>query len=259
MEAIYHMEGDLFCAGSNAAGPWNPTMQHGSAPASLFVRGAELAPSKVPMRIARMTIDLLRPVPLEPLHLNTEIVREGSKIQVVAMRLLNGDREVARATALKVRRESEGLEEAAMLKPLDLPLPEEGSPRSDQDDRRSGFSKSVEMRFVKGEFRVPGPSAAWCRLTRPFIEGEEITPAMRGVATGDFCNGMSAALDFEKWTFINGDLSVHLAREPKGEWILLNAQSWYGPDGIGLAFADMADVHGYFGRATQSLVLEKRA
>jgi hypothetical protein len=51
---------------------------------------------------------------------------------------------------------------------------------------------------------------------------------------------------------------VSLAREPVGEWILLDAESWIGPDGSGLAMARLADASGYFGRATQSLVVEKR-
>jgi hypothetical protein len=78
------------------------------------------------------------------------------------------------------------------------------------------------------------------------------------VVAADFCNGTSAALDFRQWSFLNADLTVSLAREPVGEWILLDAESWIGPDGAGLAMARLADVHGYFGRAAQSLVIEKR-
>jgi hypothetical protein len=81
---------------------------------------------------------------------------------------------------------------------------------------------------------------------------------MRAVVAADFCNGTSAALDFREWTFINADLTVSFAREPSGEWILLDAESWIGPDGAGLATARLADAHGYFGRAVQSLVIEKR-
>ena len=81
---------------------------------------------------------------------------------------------------------------------------------------------------------------------------------MRAVVAADFCNGTSAVLDFREWTFINADLTVSLARQPVGEWILLDAESLIGPDGAGLAMARLADSHGYFGRAVQSLVIEKR-
>ena len=68
----------------------------------------------------------------------------------------------------------------------------------------------------------------------------------------------SSALDWRKWTFLNADLSVSMAREPVGEWILLDAVTWIGPDGAGLAMARLADTKGYFGRCAQSLVIEKR-
>jgi hypothetical protein len=51
---------------------------------------------------------------------------------------------------------------------------------------------------------------------------------------------------------------VSMAREPVGEWILLDAESWIGPDGAGLAMARLADTQGYFGRTVQSLVVERR-
>jgi hypothetical protein len=39
---------------------------------------------------------------------------------------------------------------------------------------------------------------------------------------------------------------------------LLNAETQVGPDGAGLAVARLGDRQGYFGRAVQSLVIEKR-
>jgi hypothetical protein len=43
-----------------------------------------------------------------------------------------------------------------------------------------------------------------------------------------------------------------------GAWILLDAESWIGPDGAGLTTARLAGISGYFDRAIQSLVIEKR-
>jgi hypothetical protein len=59
------------------------------------------------------------------------------------------------------------------------------------------------------------------------------------------------------WTFINGDLTLSLAREPLGEWILLDAETWVGPASIGLAAARLADRDGHFDRAVQSILLER--
>ena len=80
---------------------------------------------------------------------------------------------------------------------------------------------------------------------------------MRVAMTADFCNGVSSVLDFRRWTFINADLTISLARMPVGEWILLDARTWLD-GGAGIAFAKLGDQRGYFGRASQSLLIEPR-
>jgi hypothetical protein len=202
MEAIYRVDGASRGGATSvetsafAGGPWDPKLQHGAAPSSLICWAVERLPSPVPMRVARLTVDLMRPVPVAPLTIETGILREGKKIQLVEVRLLANGTEVVRATALRIR--------------------------------------------------------------RPIVEGEPISPLMRAAIAADFCNGTSSVLDFRQWTFINGDLTLSLAREPVGEWILLDAETWAGPDSIGIAAARLADRDGYFGRAVQSVLFEKR-
>ena len=106
----------------------------------------------------------------------------------------------------------------------------------------SPFVTGISMRAARGRFGVPGPGAIWYRVDRPLVEGAAISQAMRAVVAADFCNGTSAVLDFREWTFINADLTVSFARQPVGEWILLDAESWIGPDGAGFAAARLADV-----------------
>src|ERR1700760_4779899 len=103
MEAVFRVDGDRVIVSPHAAGPWDPTMQHGSAPASLVVWAAEAIPTPQPMQIARVTIDLMRPVPLAPLTLETEILREGRKIQLCAVRLRAENAVVVSATVLKIK------------------------------------------------------------------------------------------------------------------------------------------------------------
>src|SRR6195256_6658451 len=100
MDAIYHVDGNRAVTSPNAAGPWDARMQHGSAPAALVVWAAEAVPTPVPMQIARVTIDLMRPVPVAPLTLETEVLREGRKIQLCAVRLLADDALAVAATVL---------------------------------------------------------------------------------------------------------------------------------------------------------------
>jgi Thioesterase-like superfamily len=253
MEAIFRVDGADVVTSPHAAGPWDPNMQHGGAPASLVVWAAERIPAPAPMQIARATIDLMRPVPVAPLTIETEVLREGRKIQLCAVRLKANGLLTVGATVLKVRKQAQPLPGDIVEPPLDVASPEQ----SRIEPQNSPFGSGMTIRAARGRFGGPGPGAIWYRADRPLIDGFAISQAMRAVAASDFCNA-SSALDWQKWTFLNADLSVSMAREPVGEWILLDAVSWIGPDGAGLAMARMADTKGYFGRCAQSLVIEKR-
>jgi hypothetical protein len=257
MDAIYRVDGGRVLVSPNAAGPWDPSMQHGSAPAALVVFAAEKIPTSVPMRIARVTIDLMRPVPLTPLTLKTEVLREGRKIQLCAVRLLADDVVVVTATVLKIKTQAQALPPDIADRPVELPGPDQSQPEP-ADFSTSPFVRGMSLRAARGRFGVPGPGAIWYRVAWPLIEGFAVSQAMRAVIAADFCNGTAPSLDFRQWTFINADLTVSMAREPVGEWILLDGCSSIGPDGAGLAMARLADERGTFGRAVQSLVIEKR-
>jgi len=257
MDAIYRVDGDRVITSPDAAGPWDPRMQHGSAPAALVVWAAEAIPTPEPMRIARVSIDLMRPVPLAPLRFESEVLRQGRKIQLCAVRLLAGDTLVVAATVLKIRAQALTLPPDVAEPPVELPGPDQAREEK-VDFSSSPFVTGISLRAARGRFGVPGPGAIWYRVDRPLVEGFAVSQAMRAVVAADFCNGTSAALDFRVWTFINADLTVNLARQPFGEWILVDAESLIGPDGAGLAVARLADIRGYFGRVAQSLVVEKR-
>lgn len=257
MGAIFRVEENRVVVSPDAAGPWDRSMQHGSAPAALVVWAAERIPTSVPMRIARVSIDLMRPVPLATLSLQTEVLREGRKIQLCAVRLACDGVTVAAGTVLKVRREAVALPDDIAELPVELPDPEASRPEP-ADFSASPFVKGMSLRAARGRFGVRGPGAIWYKVDWPLVEGYAVSQAMRAVVASDFCNGTSPALDFNAYTFINADLTVNMAREPVGEWILLDAESWIGPDGAGLAMARLADINGYFGRVAQSLVIEKR-
>lgn len=258
MDSIFRVDGNNVTVGPFAAGPWNPTMQHGGAPSSLCVWAAERVPTATPMRVARLTIDLLRPVPVAPLTYRTEILREGRKIQLVAVHLEREGVEVARASVLKVKRAEEDLSSVALADALELPGPEQGRARRTPDPNRTSFGAIADLRAVKGEFGERGSAAVWFNFSRTFVEGHANSPAMCAAATSDFTNGVSSELDFRQWTYINADLTVSLSREPEGEWILLDGKTWIGNDGGGTAHARLADRRGYFGLAIQNLLVERR-
>lgn len=257
MTAIFSVDGNNVITSPNAAGPWDRRMQHGSAPSALVTWAAERIPTPVPMHIARVTIDLMRPVPVAPLTIATEVLREGRKIQLCEVKLLADGVQVVGATVLKIKQQSQPLPEDVKDLPVALPAPED-SFVEDGHGASSPFAGMMSMRAAHGRFGKAGPGAIWFRLDHPLVEGEAVSQAMRAVVAADFSNGTASTLDFRDWTFINADLTVSLARQPIGDWILLDGESWIGPDGAGLAMSRIADRQGYFGRAVQSLVIEKR-
>ena len=257
MDAIFRVDGNNVVTSPYAAGPWDPSMQHGSPPAALVVWAAERIPTPVAMRVARVTVDLMRPVPVAPLTIESEVLREGRKIQLCAVRLFAGGVVVVGATVLKIKMQANELPPEAVTLPVELPGPDQ-SRIERVDFSSSPFVTGMSLRAARGHFGVPGPGAIWYRVDRPIVEGAPVSQAMRAMAAADFCNGTSSVLDFRAWTFLNADLTVNFSREPAGDWILLDAESWIGPDGAGLAMARLADERGYFGRAIQSLVIEKR-
>ena len=252
LEPYFYRKDDSAIATENGAGPWDPRMLHGGAPSGLIASIVDNLPSEVPMSVTRLTIDLQRPVPVGPLDIEVNITREGRNIQTSEISLLANGKQVVRATALKIRKEGLVLPPEAAMPEIAGQIPETsiGFPRA------VGFNTAVEMRTE--DPAAVSRKAVWFHIKRPFLDKGETTPLMRAAATGDYCNGFGSTLDFEKWTFINADLTLHFVREPIGEWIKLAANSWISPDGRGLGFGELSDMHGPFGRAVQSLVIAKR-
>lgn len=259
--SIFVRDGELFLPTDLARGPWSPQAQHGGAPAALLARLVEAADDGAAMQVARLTIELLRPVPIAPLAARVRLLRPGRKVQLVEAALWHGETEVARCTALRLRR-------ADVPLPADLPrtppppAPGEGldslPPWSEQVDYQAFHNAAVEHRFVRGSFAEPGPATDWIRLRVPLIAGEATTPLSRVAAAADFGNGVSWVLHRHAgYSFINPDLTIYLHRQPAGEWVCLDAVTWPQATGIGLAESLLHDVHGPIGRAAQSLLIER--
>jgi hypothetical protein len=263
MEAIYRVSGQRAETSESAGRPWDHTFQHGAAPAALVAWAAEHLEIDPPMSIVRLTLDLLRQVPVAPLQIRSEVVRQGRTIQVASISLLARDVEVVRASALKVLQSSPALPDALGETPLDVPPPDDCQMISDEERvgttvARSAFLRGVTARPVTRGKGRPGPAPIWFRANQSIVGGQPISPIMRAAIAADFGDGVSSFLDPKEWSFINGDVTLNLVRPPVGDWILVNADMSLGRDGGGLAAARLGDVQGYFGRSAQSLLIGRR-
>jgi hypothetical protein len=124
--------------------------------------------------------------------------------------------------------------------------------------RAEGFWNAVELSPAIGNFGAPaGRTAIWFRLRVPVIAGEEPSPLQRVAAVADFGNGMGMAIDRERFSFINPDLTVILHRLPVAEWVALDGESFAEGTGVGVAETVLHDERGRIGRGLQTIVVEQ--
>ena len=228
-EAVFHVDGDTIVPTELARGPWSPHAQHGGAPSALLAGMLERFEPGPAEFTARLTVDLMRPVPLSPLRLERTMVRPGKKVQIVQGSLFDGDTEVVRAVALRMRADRPALRERGRRRPggaaaaagQPVVVPVRGRPAR----TGSGTWSSSAPRSATSA-NPTGRTAIWFRLRVPVIAGEEPSPLQRVAAVADFGNGMGMAIDRERFSFINPDLTVILHREPVGEWVALDGSSY---------------------------------
>lgn len=257
VQPVFEVFDGGFVATEFASGPWDPNAQHGGAPAALLARAFERVPAIEGQKLARLTYEFLRPVPIGPLEVRAEVTRPGRRVQLLDGSILAGGVEVVRARALRVLAADPGSVQSDESTPP--PGPEKGRTGQLPGLHRPRFATdALEIRFVAGEFGG-GPATAWFRLSRPLVAGETPSAVQRLAAAGDFGAGLSGVLPRDDYLFINADLTIYVERESVGEWICLESRTRIVAGGIGVADSVLHDERGRIGRAIQALLVARRS
>jgi hypothetical protein len=250
---------DRFESTPHTRGPWDAASQHAGPPAALLGRTVEQHPQRRPdMRVARLTYDIIRPVPIGALTVAARVVRAGRSVAVIEAELTPDGGPVAmRTNAMLIR-----------AAPGGVPAVENGAPPAGPDAGMQGeffpvpyevgYHTAMEYRFTAGSFLTPGPATCWMRMRVPLVDGEEPSPLVRVLVAADSGNGISGVLDWRKYLFINTELTVHLHRYPAGEWVGLDSTTSIDADGIGTTETALFDERSRIGRAAQSLFVAPR-
>jgi Thioesterase-like superfamily len=259
-EAFYARDGDSFAPTAWTRGPWDPDAQHAGPPAALVARAIEaLEPAEAGFQVARFTLEILRPIPLNPLRVDARVVRPGRRVQYAEASLLDERGEVARASVWRVLRASDAVPAAGQEPPpFDLPTGAAELPVFDAPWEGESYFTAMEWRVARGAFFEPGPAAAWMRPRIALVDGEETSPLARVLIVADSGNGISSVASPLEYLFINIELTVHLFRLPVGEWVCLDAVSRIDPSGIGVAESVLWDEAGRIGRGNQALLVARR-
>jgi hypothetical protein len=253
--------------------PWDDAAQHGGPPTALLATCLDDAFGRPAMRVARISMDFLGPVPRAAVRVETRLVRPGKRTQLSEATMWAGDRPVAAARVWHLAAtgpepddvagpgSADGLGgvggPARVVVPVELPEPQ--PQRYFGGDGSWGYGRATEWRMVAGGFgRTIGAGDVWTRLRIPLIAGRPLDGLARFTVIADSANGLSAPKSMRDWWFIPPGVTMHLHRYPVGEWVRLTATSDQGHDGIGLTEGTLSDAVGRCGTVTQPLLVAPR-
>jgi hypothetical protein len=258
MTAIFVPENDLFRATEHAGGPWSPDMLQGSATTALMTREVERLAVASGFVVRRLTFDLSRPAGWNAFRLQTELLRDGRKAKTLQVRLMDGEIEIGRCTALLTAQGSESPADPFSKAAASDAAPEAGAPPPAFAQQWSRYFQHVSVRLIEGALERPGPAAAWMRLDLPLVDGEANTPLLQAVQAADFSSGVAQIVDMRQWTFINPEISLYFFRAPENQWILIRSRTRVGANGAGLTMATLSDRRGPFAQVMQAMTFERR-
>jgi hypothetical protein len=118
------------------------------------------------------------------------------------------------------------------------------------------YVTSLEWCMLTGLHDIPAES--WVRPVVDLVQGETMSPLERLFTVADMANGLATRVEMLDWMFMNTDLVVHIHRTPKGEWVGVQAESNYGPDGVAVSAGTLFDQSGAVAKIQQAQLLRPR-
>ncbi len=253
--AFYTQTGTgVFESSPLTAGPWSPSAQHGGPPSALAARELEGYRQRDGHRLARVSVDILRPVPVAPLRISVESLRTGKRVELLQAHMQAGEHTVLIARAWRVMAARADFP----TEPARAPMGEEPTarpPTFPEGLRREGYLSVIDWCFESGDFGAPGAARAWARPSVALVAGEEMTPWQRVLTVADSGSGISICAPPSEYPAINCDLVVALHRDPAGDWMGLDSRTTVTPGHGALARTEVFDRSGPAGVATQTLVV----
>jgi hypothetical protein len=245
----------VFVGNDSARGPWSPAHCHAGPVTGLVARAAEqeVGPDKM---LTRLTLDILRPLPLAGLEVSAETTRHTRTLATttVWVRDLDGTLCV-RASTMHLVRKDLGEVPTAPVTPLRL---DEAVPGQFFPDRgphqKPFFADFIEVAYPPGFSVGVGPKTMWMR-TPQLLEGEAQSPVQSICALADCGNGISWNARPSEMGFMNTDLTLHVHREPQSDWLAAESISHWHGTGVGMSQSVLHDTKGPIATALQTLVL----
>lgn len=249
--------GGLFESTPATAGPWSPSAQHGGPPSALLAREIDRLDPNPDQRLSRLTVEILRPIPVARIAIRTRVARPGRRVMLLEAVVEAHGQECALARAWRLERNPSPIPPTPPLPP---PALDQAIPRAEPwaGAHTGGYLSTMDFRLTSGRYANQGPTGGWARCLVELVEGEAMTSLHRALVAADSGSGLSQGVDITRYTAINVELTVSIHREPAGDWIHLASATSTGPDGVARADTVLSDPGGDFGRGLQTLVVTPR-
>jgi len=256
--AFFTPAGDDLVPTPLACSMWSDDQMHGVALSGALARAAEravAATGRTDLRPARWVVDLFKQARMRPCSFTTDVVREGSRICLVDVVLLQDGERVARASAtfLKPTESAPGEVWAPSERPSPPPLdvaPETDEPRVPFMYSSSGWSQNFT------EHQNAARKGSWSSAI-PVVPGEPLTPFQAVAAAADSAS-MVTNWGTRGVEYINTDIALTLARQPVGVEIGLLATDRVEHDGIASGTTAVFDRAGALGTVTVAALANTR-
>lgn len=262
MKSLFVEENGNYMPTEHAASPWGPITIHGGASAGLMTSLMEEQFPTDSMQLARLTVDLFRPVPMALLEPRSRIIRDGKRIKVLEVSLFHEEQEICRSNALIVEKQDIELPTHAQLP--ELP-PKKIIDAFAQDEviGINAINKAAELEYPPGlHTLIPlkpvflnlgvGRGCSWVRLPLNVREGIDNSPLVNVATLADFSNGFAQLYLSPEEGFINADITLNLHRMPVDDWIAIDAHARAQSSGISMVETVLYDQYGMIGRVSQS-------
>jgi Thioesterase-like superfamily len=246
--AVFERDADrLWVPSPEARGPF-AGLQGGAIAGLLTAEIEHLARERALGTAVSAAAWFFRPTPVARLRSDVTMLREGGRVSIVDNTLWPaGDAEACATVRVTLVREraidvpmppDQGA--SAAIDPLDYPVQARRAPHGG-----SWFMHAMEARLGEG--------VVWFHMTMPIVDGAG--PLSTALGPADWTHGLARPFQ-NAVADPNPNLTVHLVRPPRGDWIGIRARThWQPARGLGMGSGALLDVHGEIGAVSMTVAL----
>ncbi|MEV6772386.1 acyl-CoA thioesterase domain-containing protein [Nocardia sp. NPDC051030] len=232
-----------------AASQWSAAQVVGPALTGLMARELEREHATDGFVPVRLTVDLFSPARFEHTVTPMVRVRDGRRIRVADVSVVQGGKTVARASVVLLQPSEQPPGELWQREREPQPPSLELAPPSVSPNVPlfGSAADQSEWSVRPTEHENTGRKRTWQNPIRA-VTGEELTPFVRAAIVGEATSMMTNWGD-KGIGFINTDMTLALSRMPEGYEIGVEADSHFSERGMAVGVATMFDRRGSFGSA----------